>query len=90
MKNLVLTPWFDGMLHKPVNIGVYMQVSCSNVGYQKWDGVGWGPWCTNPEEAAQTHAGDYAVGFYQHDDWRGVLKAPNAPASSDTFEPGVT
>ena len=76
MKPLVLTPWFDGKLHKPVHHGVYRQMQNLTLGYQKWDGVAWGPWKENAEEAAECKPGDYAMWFYQNDDWQGILEAP--------------
>ena len=78
MKPPVLTPWFDGKLYKPVHPGVYRQMSDLSIGYQKWDGVAWGPWKENVEEAARCKHGEYAMGFYQNDDWQGVLKEPQA------------
>ena len=78
MKPLVLTPWFDGKLHKPIYLGVYKQMFGPDIGYQKWDGVAWGPWKENVEAAAKCKPGEYAMGFYQSDDWQGILKEPEA------------
>lgn len=71
-----LTPWFDGSTYKPARPGVYMLMSGDGktVGYQRWDGVAWGPWHMAAESAARTKAGDYANPEYQRDAWRGLRR----------------
>lgn len=71
-----LSPWFNGREHKPARPGVYMQMSGASVGYQKWDGIKWGPWCSEADRAERTREGDYASDTYQSDNWRGLLR-PN-------------
>ena len=83
MKPPALTPRFDGRLFKPVHHGVYRQMQNLTHGYRKWDGIAWGPWKESAEEAARCKPGEYAMGFYQSDDWQGVLEEPQALSSKE-------
>lgn len=80
MDERLLTPWFDDRMTKPARPGVYMLMDGNGkqAGYQKWDGVAWGPWHMTAESAAKTKAGDYAKAEFQRDPWRGLRKRPNA------------
>ena len=71
-----LTPWFDGKLYKPKRPGVYMLMSCSSVGYQRWDGVTWSSWYEDVDGAANCPLDSYAAKSYQNDNWRGLRRKP--------------
>ena len=71
-----LTPWFDGTQYKPARVGVYMLMSGSSVGYQRWDGVAWSPWYMDVYGAANAHLDSYASTKYQDDNWRGLRRKP--------------
>jgi hypothetical protein len=68
-----VTPWFHGGV-KPKRKGVYQLPSGSGhqVGYQKWGGIGWGVWSSDPAIAAASR--HYADAAYQDDKWRGLTK----------------
>jgi hypothetical protein len=72
------TPWFSGDV-KPVRVGPY-ELECGgsgkSLGYQRWDGVAWGPWAWTPEQAMNYKPGHYADLRYQNDRWRGLSKEP--------------
>ena len=71
-----VTEWFPGHI-KPVRVGVYQLESGSRneIGYQLWDGKGWGFWCRSPAEA-ERDAGQYAADDFQNDRWRGLASDP--------------
>ena len=71
-----LTPWFDGTLYKPARPGVYMLMSGSSVGYQRWDGVEWSSWYLDVDGAANGRLDSYADTHYQNDNWRGLRNKP--------------
>lgn len=75
--NEELTPWFNGMKHKPARPGVYMLLSggMGLIGYQFWDGQKWGVWCSTAHGAAIS-GGGHAHSYHQ-DDWRGLAHNPN-------------
>ena len=72
-----LTPWFDGLLHKPARPGVYMRRLGDYVVYGWWTGSAWRRWFWKAAEAANDALRSKgAPPKCQNPDWRGLRNKP--------------